>query len=218
MTRSLRITLAALPLVSLVAGCDPASVDDAGSARRGMEAMLGALNLGGGQFRDGEVPDVPGLPDTSDAGDVDLSHEVDIDLSVACPGGGSMAIEGRSRIDTQTGDLDDADQAWGGTNAEFSLTVAFDGCDVEGVVMDGDLTYEQQLDVDSTVDSVRYDYHWSYQGLVELSGAAKGSCEVDMGAAFTSDGDDIDLDLGARDYSGTMCGFEAAELAADADL
>lgn len=218
MIRSLRFTLAALPLVTLAAGCDPAALDDVGSASRGMEAMMGALGLGGAQFREGEIPDLPDLPDTGDAGEVDLDHEVVIDVDVACPGGGSMAIDGRSRIETQTGDLDDYDQAWGSTNADFTLDIVFDACDVEGVVMDGDLRYEQQLDVDASTETVSFAYQWTYLGLVELSGVVEGACEVDMGASLTADDGELDLDLNAADYSGTMCGFDAAEVAVDADL
>lgn len=219
MTRSLRISLAAaLPLVTLAAGCDPAAIESVGSARHGMEAMMGALGLAGSQFRDGDLPDLPDLPDGGDAGDVDLDHELTIDVDVPCPGGGSMSIEGHSRIETQTGDLDDYDQAWGGTNAEFALDVIFDACELDGVVMNGDLRYEQQLEVDASTESLSIDYAWTYRGLVELGGLAEGSCEVDMGAAFTADGDELELDLGERDYSGTMCGFEAAEVAAEADF
>lgn len=221
MIRSLRISLAALPLVTLAAGCDPAAIESVGSARHGMEAMMGALGLAGSQFRDGDVPDLPDLPDlpdTGDAGDVDLDHELTIDVDVPCPGGGSMSIEGNSRIETQTGDLDDYTQAWGGTNAEFTLDVIFDACELDGVVMNGDLRYEQQLEVDASTESLSVDYAWTYQGLVELSGLAEGSCEVDMGAAFRGNGDEIELDLGERDYSGTMCGFDAAEVAAEADF
>jgi len=222
MTHSLRASvLSSLTLIGLATGCDPAAalgetLGDSSSASRGMEALMGALSLGGpaglargedSQFREahGEIPgvDVP-----------DVDQELEIDADAPCPGGGQMKITGQSKINTELGDLDDPEQAWGGTSAEFTLTVTFEGCELEGVLMQGDVTYEQKLEVSAT----DIDYDWSYSGLVEFSGAVEGSCEVDMAASYTGDGDEDEIGLGGRAYEGTMCGFDAGEVADDADF
>ena len=97
--------------------------------------------------------------------------------------------------------------------------MSFDACEVDGVVMDGDITYAQQLESRGTAESLDIDYHWSYEGVVDFSGAVEGSCEVDLSASLTGDGsDDLELDLANRTYAGTMCGFDGATVAADADL
>ncbi len=223
MHASLRFALFGSLIALGLAGCDRddvAPLRDSNQASRGMQAMLGALSLGspsqqarqdGAQFREGEVD-----LDDVDVGDVDLDHEIEIDVDVTCPGGGELNIDGHSKIDTELGDLDDYDQAYGSTNAEFSLTVSFAGCDVDGVTIDGELTYDQTLEAAATTESLEIDFEWSYRGRVEFSGAAEGSCEVDMFAKATGEG--AAEDAGEWAFSGTMCGFEAAEVAADADL
>ncbi len=229
MYRSTRLALVSiLALGGVATGCDAgslANLSDSGEARRGMEALMGALGSSNptGSLRRGDAPDVPDLPDVPDGPDapetpeledVDNSHETEVDSSVACPGGGGMDITGRIVIDTEI-NLEDPENAGGGASTEFSLTIAFDGCEIDGVQLDGSLTWEQILDVESQGGDIEIDYAWSYQGRVDFSGEVEGSCEIDMSATATED--DYE-DLGAHDYDGTMCGFAAEEVAEDADL
>ncbi len=230
MYRSARFALACcLCSFTLAAGCDAeglASLTDSDQAQRGMEALMGALGSSGAaelqrgdspSFRRGDVPDVPdvpGMPDAPELEDVEIDHETEVDAQGFCPNGGAMDITGRIVIDTQI-ELDDPQNAGGGANTEFSFTVAFSDCNVDGVVIDGELTWEQLLDVESQGGVVDIDYSWSYRGRVEFSGEIEGACEVDMSASGTED--DLE-DLGGREYEGSMCGFAAQEVAQDADI
>lgn len=115
--------------------------------------------------------------------DVDGSLDVRFD----CPEGGSYHA---------VGTYDDGMQ--------YDLTVDFDQCGADDVVIDGSLALHAEVAVDehSTRTSL------TYEGDLTWSGGANGSCAIDMTAsvAVEVDGDDADVDA---EFHGSICGYDA---------
>ncbi|MCA9649152.1 MAG: hypothetical protein H6712_02350 [Myxococcales bacterium] len=198
--------LASLPL--LAAGCSPLEgQDDAG---RGMEAMMKVLGAGTPAALTAAKDQ---RPDDFRAFGLDIMGSVSVDADVDCPDGGKMKLEGSATLDTDLGNLDGWD-AFATFAMEFDLSVDFRRCKVDGVKINGDLDYSLDIDADSTTGSATLD--WAYTGEVRFSGEVKGSCEVDMHASASTGNAFSDLEV--RAYAGTMCGFEAGEVAGYADL
>jgi hypothetical protein len=97
----------------------------------------------------------------------------EIDASAACAQGGSVAATGE----------------WV-TGQSLSLDLGFDGCRVQGVTIDGELSYE------AMGGATRVDL--SVEGQLDFSGAVTGSCGVDMTVTVTSAGTEV---------VGMVCGF-----------
>lgn len=117
--------------------------------------------------------------------DVDIDGSLDVTLD--CPDGGSYRAVG-TYTDSET----------------FDLTVAFDGCGADGVVIDGDLALHAEVAV--TEGSTRVSM--SYEGDLTWSGEANGSCTIDMTAmvAVETDNDSAEVDA---EFHGDICGYDA---------
>ena len=117
----------------------------------------------------------------------DWGNEVDVDgsldVGLDCPDGGSYRV---------VGSYD--------TDEKFDLTVAFDSCGAEGVVIDGDLALHAEVAV--TDDSTRVSV--SYEGDLTWSGEAQGSCSIDMTATVAVESDEVDAE-----FHGDICGYDA---------
>lgn len=118
--------------------------------------------------------------------------DVDGNLSgeLACPSSGHYAIEG----------------SIAGEN-EFDVSVTFEGCSAEGVTISGKLALHAEVEVTDTSSRV----HMDYQGELEWSGEAEGSCEIDMVADVAvkvSGGNDPSAEVDAS-FHGHVCGYSA---------
>lgn len=105
---------------------------------------------------------------------------------VACPEGGSMdlSVEGV------------ADQA----ETSGSVSIDFDGCQADGVTIDGTLAYEGSVTETEVSASINGDLTWS--------GAAQGDCAVDVSATVSKDGATV-----SGNYAGgSMCGHDFADV------
>jgi len=117
--------------------------------------------------------------------DVDIDGSLDVRFD--CPDGGSYHAVG-TYDDTMT----------------FDLTVEFDACRADGVVVDGSLALHAEVDVDENGTRTSM----SYAGELSWSGEASGTCEIDMTAkvAVETDGESADVDA---EFHGSICGYDA---------
>ena len=120
-----------------------------------------------------------------DWADVAVDGSLDVDLD--CAGGGSYRVVG-SYSDDQA----------------FDLTLEFDGCAAEDVVIDGALSMHAEVEVSENSTRVAV----SYDGELSWSGAAKGSCGINATAlvAVQSDGNSSEVDV---EFHGEICGYDA---------
>jgi hypothetical protein len=109
---------------------------------------------------------------------------------LACPTGGKYAIEGSIVAEN-----------------EYDVTLSFDGCNAEGVIISGQLALHAEVEVTDSSSRV----HVDYQGEITWSGEAEGSCEVDMVAdvaVSVSGGNNPTADVDAS-FHGHVCGYSA---------
>ena len=203
-------TLGFLVLLPL-AGCDAAEtlleqIANEADARQAMSAMVAALSDAqpSAQHASGTV--------LRAAGD---GQQV-VDASTPCAEGGQIRFVGT--LDVQgigdTGLPDDWDPTSGdiptGTDVTpsvgFAYTVTFDGCTVEGVVLEGSLEYA----LETSWDGSQFDASWDYAGSVDVTGAVRGHCDFSFGGSG---------DLSAEDWAGGIpAGFEGDACGYDAEV
>lgn len=122
-------------------------------------------------------------------GEWQAQAEADGSLSgeLTCPSSGKYSIEG-SITDSNT----------------FDVSIDFDGCSADGVTISGHLAMHAEVAVTDNSSRV----HVDYQGELEWSGAAEGSCEIDMVAdvAVAVSGNDAKVDAS---FHGEVCGYSA---------
>jgi hypothetical protein len=126
--------------------------------------------------------------------------EVEVDVEVDCPQGGSLGVHGTF---TQNGVSDPANPS-AAVDISFSYSVGFDGCKAADVVIEGSIDYSLDMQTDSATNS--YSYHFEFSGEVGFSGAVSGTCEIEATGSVSSG------DTTAVSYEGTICGFAAGEL------
>jgi hypothetical protein len=106
---------------------------------------------------------------------------------LTCPSSGHYTIEGSITDENH-----------------FDVSVGFEGCTADGVTISGHLA----LHADVTVTDNSSRVHVDYEGELEWSGAAEGSCDVDMVAdvAVSVSGNDASVDAS---FHGHVCGYSA---------
>lgn len=121
--------------------------------------------------------------DWKDISEVDGSLDVDLE----CTGGGSYRVVG-SVTDNET----------------FDVSLDFDNCSAENVVIDGSLSMHAEIEVTENSSRVAV----SYDGDLKWSGAAEGSCSIDatMLVAVQSDASSSEVDV---EVHGDICGYDA---------
>ena len=202
------VLLATLPLLGL--GCS--AVEGEENAGRGMRAMMKMLGVGAPGAAS-LMAATDGRPDDFRAFGLDVGGSVHIDADIPCPDGGKMRLDGSATLDSQLGTVEGWD-AYASLAIEFDLGVKFRRCKVDGVKLGGELDYALTFDVDSTAGTASLE--WSYTGDVTFRGEVEGRCEIDMHASAQSG--DAFSNLDVRAYAGTMCGFDAEEVSAFAEL
>ena len=130
-----------------------------------------------------------------------VDAEGKLSLDSACAAGGSATITG----------------SYGGEN-EYEVSIVFDGCTADGVVISGELALQASVEITDSSTSVSV----SYGGELTWSGAAEGSCVIDVDAELTTSvqgtGADTKIDVDAE-FHGEVCGYEAdAVVVASAEL
>lgn len=117
--------------------------------------------------------------------------QADVDGTLAgeltCPSSGKYSIEG-SIADENT----------------FDVSIDFEGCSADGVTISGHLAMHAEVAVTDNSSRV----HLDYEGELEWSGDAEGSCEIDMVAdvAVAVSGNDAKVDAS---FHGHVCGYSA---------
>lgn len=122
-----------------------------------------------------------------------LTTEVDasgvVDLTAACPDGGSVTYTG----------------SFAGFS-DFGLGVELDGCKAFGVTTDGELTYRASVYTHVDDDGSETRVELSYTGHVSWSGKVEGDCEIDATMRVeTSTGNG--MASATTEASGTVCGY-----------
>lgn len=127
----------------------------------------------------------------SGGGPEDESLGLAYTMKVPCLDGGSASFAGHLALDTFYGDFD-----W---------DVDYDACEVDGVVIDGNL----QFTLDAERQIGEFNLIYTYRGELTYSGDVVGTCVVDMagGASAMREVNMRSLDIG---YSGTVCGHDAS--------
>ncbi len=105
---------------------------------------------------------------------------------VTCPDGGSMDLHVQGVVDD--------------TQTTGSVSIDFDGCEVDGVIIDGTLDYAGSVTDDEVSASI--------QGVLTWSGAAQGDCAIDLSASVSKDG----ASVSGNDTGGSMCGHDFADV------
>lgn len=116
---------------------------------------------------------------------VDAEGNLAVDWS--CTDGGRASISGSY----------DSDE-------EFEVAIEFDGCKADGVSISGELEMHASVEVSEGYTHVEVDYG----GTLTWSGAAQGSCSIDMNAEVTTrvSDDEVDVDVA---FAGSVCGYDA---------
>ncbi len=209
-----RNVLGLLLLLPMVA-CDDAAASllepftSETDARAAVSAMISALSE--------TQPEAQHQGETVLRGAGDIGGQI-IDVSVPCAGGGSIAFEGSleiENVDAGIGeDFDPFDPNDLPTEADvpsvgFTYSVIFDGCMVEGVVLDGSLDYA--LETGWNEGAGMLDASWSYGGTIDVSGDVSGQCAFDFGGTGALDAGDWAGGLPDA-FTGEACGFDAEGL------
>ncbi|MEZ4448537.1 MAG: hypothetical protein R3B09_03580 [Nannocystaceae bacterium] len=182
MTR--RIAPALLASTLLYACASP--VDNPDDARAGWAKTTVALSSGSAAAQGGGAGQTAPEDTAFRAGSVDVG----VDFKYQCANGGSIHYKGATHVASDVG-----------SQVTFNYDAAFDGCEADGLTIDGDLTYDLAVETTDTTSSVVY----TYKGELEWSGQVKGSCEIDMtGSVMTSTGS------ASVQYKGSICGYDAA--------
>lgn len=204
---SMLALLVTVPLLGT--GCS--AVDGQEDAGRGMRAMMKVLGVGApGAALMAATDD---RPDDFRAFGADIGATIRIDADIPCPEGGKMKLEGQASLESELGTVEGW-ETYAGIALEFDLGVKFRRCKVDGVKLGGHLDYALSVNADSTAGTASLD--WSYTGDVTFKGDVEGRCEIDMHAS--ADSGDAFSNLDVRAYTGTMCGFDAEEVSAYAEL
>jgi hypothetical protein len=201
------VLLASLPLLGL--GCAP--VEGQEDAGRGMRTMLKLLGVGAPGAALASAAEQ--RPNDFRAFGLDAGASLRIDADIDCPEGGKMKLDGSASLDAELGNLDGWD-AYASLALEFDLGVDFRRCKVDGIKLGGDIDYALSIDVDTQSGAASLD--WSYTGDITFRGELEGRCEIDMHSTASSGDAFSNLEL--RGYAGTMCGFDAEEVSAYAEL
>lgn len=127
--------------------------------------------------------------------------EGNVSLELGCTDGGNATIVGR----------------YDGDN-EFDVSISFSGCKADDVVISGELAMHAEVEVTDTSSRVSIEYG----GELSWSGAAQGSCEIDMSmsiaASVEGSGSDVHGEFDAE-FHGEVCGYDAdAVMSASAEL
>lgn len=201
-----------LLLLLPLGGCDDAAASllepftSETDARAAVSAMLSALSetRPEGQMRGGTV--------LRGAGDVGAQL---IDADVPCDGGGSIAFAGELEIGNVDGgigeDFDPLDPADAPTGVDvpavgFTYSVTFEGCAIDGIVLEGSLDYALETAWDAAIGS--FDATWSYGGTIDVFGDVSGQCAFDFGGQGDLDAAQWAAGL-PESFVGDACGFEA---------
>jgi hypothetical protein len=95
-------------------------------------------------------------------GQQEFAQQVEVgvegNVSVGCAEGGSMKVEGS---------MNGAE--------DFSLSIIFDACQADGILVDGELSFAASVTITETSTEVMFDY----AGHLEFSGAVEASCAID---------------------------------------
>ena len=177
-----------LGLVLCACGGEPLSNS---AAKQGFDATLTALI--DGRSAATRFPDSPTTTET--------------DVAYECSGGGAVTFPIIEITDIGISCTRD-----GSTSArydqDFETTATFENCVVDGVAINGSVTWEQEdnfRDVTCTASGTifgRVLRTSAIQGVLEFSGQVEGTCVVDISWASTDD-----------EFTGTICGFDAGGFA-----
>lgn len=158
-------------LAVLAPGCaedQPADKDSARSGWRSTEAALGQAGIATGWSGTGTV-DAHG---TSGA----------VFGNINCADGGSMYVEAAGEVTDE--------------RVVGAVSIEFDKCNVDGVVIDGVLDYSAEVTSAKVTAAINGD--------LEYSGDAEGQCTIELAATVTSGG----ASVGATSVGGSMCGYD----------
>jgi hypothetical protein len=126
-----------------------------------------------------------------ESGQQEFESEIEIGaegtVTATCPEGGEVTVDGR---------MDDL--------TIFELNIAFDGCQSDGVRVDGELSLDATVKTTDTSAEVRFDY----TGHLSLSGEVEMSCSIDA-AGYVAASSDGNMSSAEVRFSGRICGADA---------
>jgi hypothetical protein len=130
-----------------------------------------------------------------------VDAEGNLSVDAACTDGGTATIEGSYSAEN-----------------DYDVSIVFAGCSADGVSISGELSLHASVEITDTTTDVSV----TYGGELQWSGAAQGSCSIDMTAAISTKvqgtGADTEVDVDAE-FHGSVCGYDAdAVVSASAEL
>ena len=162
----------------LAPGCAEGPTADKDSARSGWrstEAALGQAGISTGWSGSGTVS----ASGTSGA----------VYGNTGCTDGGSMYVEAAGEVTDE--------------RVVGAVSIEFDKCNVDGVIIDGVLDYSAEVTEDKVTGAI--------VGDLEYSGDAEGHCTIELAATVSSSGTSV----GAASVGGSMCGYDWQDVFAD---
>lgn len=197
-----------------LAGCDAAEnlleqIASETDARAAMSAMVDALSEAQPSEQSMDEP----VHRAAGAGERIVDH------SQPCSSGGSVHFEGELDLRNVDGvglseDFDPTDDDIPAgiddvPSVSFSYEVRFDGCTVDGVILDGRLNYTLETGWDAS--AAEFDATWDYEGSVDVTGTVEGHCDFSFGGTGTAGLEAWTSGLPGA-FDGDACGYEAADL------
>ena len=178
--RSGSYLVATIILTSACGSGEPLPEEDIATAWAATEQVLGMANVGGATAAYAST-------DTTNAA---TKAEFEVD----CPQGGSATFTADSKLS----DLRQSE------NVSVKYEVEFDGCESQGVIIDGSIDF----DIELSYTESKIEYSQAIDGTLTWSGDVAGSCDVKIDGSAT-------VNIGSSsvqyEYSGEICGQEASK-------
>lgn len=123
--------------------------------------------------------------------DQDMVGDDDLAIEGTCAGGGNVVLSGIYE-----------------GNEDFSLDVEFMGCNADGIVIDGELSYAGSVDVEASGQESSTRVEVSMTGNLMWSGQVSGPCSIDMSMKIATEAS-AGMASAEIEASGSICGHSA---------
>lgn len=128
------------------------------------------------------------MEDGKDEFESEIEIGAEGEVTATCPDGGSVAIDGRMEDFTL-----------------FELNVAFDGCQSDGVQIDGTLSANATVRTTETSAEVNFEY----TGELEFTGEVEMTCSIDAVGRVAAESNGR-MSSAEVSFSGRICGADAS--------
>lgn len=121
----------------------------------------------------------------------------DVDYTWNCTGGGTAHYVGTASV---------VSDGAGAGAVNFTLATTFDGCDVSGITISGDLDYVAEVTTSGTSATSALTMH----GSLSYEGKVEGSCDWDLTMKVAATATGGGGGSASAEFSGSICGHDAS--------